>query len=241
MKPALYEAMAGLGSYVPEHLPVARSTDLEKRLSWSGHSENMDGFAWDNTKRGFGVVLAAFAFICAPGWISLVLTAPAYAAGTFVPDVLLDSECDKIRGAVDKELPGFAENLAILTGAGLSLNLALIEAAAEVPDILGRYLTRAVNEIRLGIPRKTALEEAAAATPSENFKRLSGLIIDTERFGTPVAAELTRMAAELREKRMAAMREEAQKLPVKMLFPLVFMILPSFILLTAGPLLLSMT
>lgn len=240
MRPVVYTTMAAIGSYVPASSPVAPSPDIETRLAWAGLADEIDALAWDNVKRAVGISVALLVFVYAPGWFGLVLAAPVYYAATFIPDVLLNADCDKARAVIDKELAAFAENLAILTGAGLSISLALPEAAAEVPGILGSCLAKAVNEIRLGTPRRSALTIAAARTPSKDFQRLAGLVVDAERFGTPVAAELTRMAAELREKRMAVLREEAQKLPVKMLFPLVFMILPAFILLTAGPIFVSM-
>ena len=241
LKVDIVRMLAGAGGYLPEILPVAASQDVKERLIWSNFSEETDDPGWARVKRAVGVIGAFVACIAVPGWVGFALAAPAYYAGTFLPDIYLNIECEKARGAIDKELPAFAENLAILAAAGLSLGLALPEAAAEAPGVLGALLAKVVNEISLGTPRRIALADSASGTPSKDFQRLVDLIIDTERFGTPVAAELTRMACELREKRMAALREEAQKLPVKMLFPLVFMILPAFILLTAGPMLVSMT
>lgn len=223
MTKALFGVLALIGEYLPAYMPVG------------------GGKADDAVKRGAGAVTAVGVFIAMPGWLGLIAAVPGYYAGTFLPDVLLSSEREKTRKAIDRGLPEFAENLAILTGAGLSMSLALPEAAAGVLGLLGEHLRRAVNEIHLGMPRGAALTGAAEATPSRDFRRLAGLIADTERFGTPVASELTWMAEELREKQMAALKEEAQKLPVKMLFPLVFMILPAFILLTAGPMFASMT
>jgi tight adherence protein C len=219
----IFSSLAKVGAYLPAYFPVG-----------GGHKVD------DAARRAAGTIAAFIVFIIMPGWLGLIAALPIYYAGTFIPDILLSAEDEKTRKAIDRELPEFAESLAILTGAGLSLSLALPEAAAGVHGLLGALLKKTVKEIHLGMPRGAALIEAAEAAPSRDFRRLAGLIADSERFGTPVAVELTRIAEELRQKQMAEIKEEAQKLPVKMLFPLVFMILPAFILLTAGPMFVAM-
>lgn len=219
--------LTAAGGHMPERLPVL----------------SLPGAGFDNapSKRAAGAVALGAALLALPGLAAPLAAVPAYLAGTLVPDMLLSAAGERERRAVDAELPALAELIAVMATAGLNPSQALPLAAAECAGPLRQALDVALAGVALGVPRRQALQDAAAATPSDDFRRLADLLADADRFGLPLGETMRRWAAELRDKQTAAMREEAQKLPVKMLFPLVFMILPAFILLTAGPLFLTMT
>lgn len=108
-----------------------------------------------------------------------------------------------------------------------------------MPGPLGAELRRTVEEIDLGIPRSQALTNLAKRAEIAELESLVGVLVNAERFGIGVSGSLQTFSEEMRIRRRQAAEEQARRAPVKMLFPLVFLILPAFILLTVVPMLMS--
>ncbi|HEY7283530.1 MAG TPA: type II secretion system F family protein, partial [Actinomycetota bacterium] len=96
-----------------------------------------------------------------------------------------------------------------------------------------------LERVDLGARWRDELRDMAERLRLGDLRRSVMAMTRTESLGTPLAESLRRRADEVREARRAAAAERARKAPVKMLFPLVFMILPAFLLLTVVPVLLS--
>jgi tight adherence protein C len=91
----------------------------------------------------------------------------------------------------------------------------------------------------LGRRWRDELRAAARRVDLPDLSRAVELLVRTERLGSSLADEMSRLAADVRESRRARATERARAAPVKMLFPLVFLILPAFLLLTVVPVLLT--
>jgi tight adherence protein C len=83
------------------------------------------------------------------------------------------------------------------------------------------------------------LESLAVRTGLPEIESLVRVLVNSERFGTQISASLETFSADIRARRKRSAEEQARRAPVKILFPLVFLILPAFILLTVVPLLVS--
>ncbi len=239
----VWSGLATLGGYLPDWLPVAPTPStwaLAGQVTGQGDADSLNETDFDRAKRACGVVAGAAALVVFPVVVGVLATIPLYYLATLLPELAVKAARAKASQAIDAELPRLAELLAVMTTAGLSPTLALPRAVEDCGGPLRMSLDTAIAAINLGVPRRQALAQAAAQTPSRDFARFVELLADAERFGQPLGRPLRDMATNLRGKQAAAVRAEAQKLPVKMLFPLVFMILPAFILLSAGPLIVSM-
>jgi len=240
----VWPRLVELGKRLPEWLPVANFAS-SRRLT-QREDEVVIGVAGLNepdltaAKRACGILIVAGCFVALPPVAMVLAVVPLYYAASWLPELAVKAAEEKTRRSIDEELPRLAELMAVMTTAGLSPALALPRAVGDCVGPLRRSLDKALAAINLGVPRRQALAQAAAWTPSRDYVRFAELLADAERFGQPLGAALRGMAVDLREKQAAAVREEAQKLPIKMLFPLVFLILPAFILLSAGPLILNM-
>jgi len=137
--------------------------------------------------------------------------------------------------ALRAEVPLAADLLAMALGAGLTPYLALGVVTRCGPPRVGRRLSAALStrEQRLA----GALEAEAAACPA--LESLLRVLIDCERLGAPAAASLSRLAAEGRARARQEAMARARTVPVKLLFPLVFLVLPAFLILTVAPVLLA--
>jgi pilus assembly protein TadC len=153
---------------------------------------------------------------------------------------LLRTRSDHRRqAAIDRQALDFVELLLAATEAGLPPAIAVERSAAMTSGFLGEELLVAARQIALGLGWRAALEQVVARTGSPALRRLTRSLARAHRLGTSPRQSLRSIAHELRLERRARAEEIARRAPVKMLFPLVLLILPAFLLLTVGPVLLA--
>jgi tight adherence protein C len=183
------------------------------------------------------VVVLAVALL-APG--SLVLLGMPIAIVAFrLPELVLARAARRRRSAASREVPLFLDLLAVTTSAGLPPQLAVGIAAEPLQGPLGDELRGAVGRVDLGRRWRDEIAASADRLMLHDLGRAIGLLLRTQRLGTSLADEMSRLAADVREGARLRAVERARTAPVKMLFPLVFLILPAFLLLTVVPLLLT--
>jgi tight adherence protein C len=146
---------------------------------------------------------------------------------------------DRRRRLVDRHVLEFVELLVAATEAGMPPAAAVQRSASLVRGPLGDELKRAAHEIALGVDWRAALEQACSRTQASSLRKLMSTLARAHRLGTSAQGSLRAIADELRMEQRVNAEEVARKAPVKMLFPLVFLILPAFLLLTVGPVLLA--
>jgi len=157
------------------------------------------------------------------------------AGGLRGPEFVLARMGRRRRAAIDARLPELIELLVATTQAGLGPPIALRRSAEVLRGPLAAELAVTVHEIELGLPWREALAGLAARTGAPTLRRLVGSLTRSQRIGAPLAVTLRRVSDDLRGERSARIEEQARQAPVKMLFPLVFLVLPAFLLLTVGP------
>jgi tight adherence protein C len=139
---------------------------------------------------------------------------------------------------VVRVLPDAVELLALCTAAGWSLPVSHAEVARRVGSPLAEALGAAAVEAEQGRGRAEALV-AALAPLGERSRALAAVMADHLRYGTPLGPSLDRLALELRLDRRRLAEQEARRVPVRLLAPLVVCILPAFGLLSVAPLVIS--
>lgn len=183
---------------------------------------------------GAGLALGLMAGVMA------IVVAPVGAwIGYRLPQILHRRRIARRREQAAMALPDSVDLLAVCTHAGLNLALSLKRVAARSRGVLGQELTRTLEEIELGVPRQVALQSLAKRNPDGDLEALVGVLENAERFGTEVSASLESFSQEVRSRRRRSAEEQARRAPIKILFPLVFLILPAFVLLSVVPLMLS--
>jgi tight adherence protein C len=140
---------------------------------------------------------------------------------------------------VEGEVPQLLDLLAAGSTAGLSAELSVRRAAEALRGPLGEDLRGVAHLADLGARWRDELDAYAIATGSIDLMRTMAVLQRTERLGASLADATRELAATVRQARRAATLERARTAPVKMLFPLVFLILPAFLLLTVVPVLLT--
>ncbi len=140
---------------------------------------------------------------------------------------------------MDAQIPQLLDLLAAASSAGLSGQLALRRAVAALGGPLAAELGGALDAVDLGARWRDELAAAAERLELPELRRTVAALSRTETLGASLADSTAELAASVRAARRAAVTERARTAPVKMLFPLVFLVLPAFLLLTVVPVLLT--
>ncbi len=149
----------------------------------------------------------------------------------------------RVRGSrrireITNALPDTLDLMVTCLEAGLGLNATIArigDERAHLDDPLGREFAQVAFELRSGRTREDALRGLGDRNGVEDLKALAGLVIQSDRLGASMAQTLRSHADLLRTKRRQRAEETARKLPIKMLFPLAFFILPALFIVVGGP------
>ena len=167
--------------------------------------------------------------------LALVLGPVAFRA----PDVMVARAARRRIAATDREIPMLLDLLAVATSAGLPAQLAFRRAVEAAEGPLADELRPVVDATDLGGRWRDELRTVCERLELPDLRRLVATLARSETLGSPLSDELVRLALDVREARRARATERARAAPVKMLFPLVFLVLPAFLLLTVVPVLVT--
>lgn len=158
--------------------------------------------------------------------------------GLFGPKLYVENLTQKRKKKLQLGFPDTLDLLLVCVESGLALDAALTRVTAELgrvhPDITAE-LNRTRIELSLLNNRSQALQNLAERTNLISFRFLVAALVQSERFGTSLTETLRVMADEYRTKRMLIAEEKAARLPALMTVPLIFCLLPSFMLIVLGP------
>jgi len=143
------------------------------------------------------------------------------------------------RRAMDAEVPQLLDLVAAASAAGLSAVVGLQRSVSALRGPLGAELRGSLDAVDLGARWREELAEVTERLSLPDLRRALTVLTRTESLGTSLTESTRELAADVRASRRAAVAERARAAPVKMLFPLVFLVLPAFLLLTVVPVLLT--
>ncbi len=169
--------------------------------------------------------------------ILLALVAAA-AIGYYLPNLVLSHVIEVRKREIFESFPDALDLLIICVEAGQGLDQALGKVAAEIDiksKVLAQELQLVLVELRSGFSKEAALRHLALRTGVEEIDLLVAMMIQADRFGTSMGDSLRVHADNLRTKRRQRAEEEAAKIAVKLLLPLIFMIFPTLMLVLVGP------
>lgn len=164
------------------------------------------------------------------------------AIGYFLPNVLLANATSRRQGELQDALPDALDLMLVCVEAGLGLDAAMNRAAGEIglrSEALSDELNLVALELRMGIKREHALRNLALRTGVDDISSFVAMLVQADRFGTNVADALRIQAETMRTHRRLRAEERAAKIPLKLLFPLIFFIFPSLMLVLMGPAMIS--
>jgi tight adherence protein C len=229
---------------VGEYMPVSPGdASLTRRLLIMG------GFRGENAVAVFyglkvvgAVVMLLVALALRDGFsnpaFKIVMVIAGGAAGYFGPGFLLEKRISARQKTLRLSLPDALDLMVVSVEAGLGLDQAILHVSSELkmshPEICEEWSL--VNlEMRAGKRRSDALRNMAERTGEPDIAKLVAILVQNDRFGTSMAESLRQHSDFMRTRRRQEAEERAGKVGVKLVFPIFFFILPSMMIVTAGP------
>jgi len=222
--------------WVRARLGLSEEADLPGRLANAGYKDNFAAELY-NAARVLcplgGLILGSLIPYSRAFWM-IALPAVGYITPNFVLTRLIKGRRETIR----RSIPDAIDLLVICVDAGLGIDQALLRVGQELgishPQITEELL-QINREQRAGKPRIQAWADMAARSELPEIDAFAGMLLQTERFGTPIARALSTFGEGIRQKRRQVAEETAAKTTVKIIFPLVLFIFPSMFIVLLGP------
>jgi tight adherence protein C len=217
--------------------PSGITSTLQRRLDLAG---NPAGWTPDRilAAKGLGLfLLGGLGALYGVRTFGMLVVAAAVgaAAGFFLPDVLLYNAGAKRQAKIQKALPDALDMLTVCVEAGLGFDAALAQVARNTTGPLAADFSRVLQEIQIGKSRSQALRAMTERTTVPELRAFVSALVQAGELGITIADVLREQAKEMRLRRKTRAEEKAQKVPVKILFPLVFCLFPPLFVVIIGP------
>ena len=220
-------------------LPASLLASIQKQLVMAGNPMSLNAFV-----TFWAVLLAVFGgtglilFVALPASMilqKLAITATLLMLGWMFPRTWLKGRLRGRQKLVLKGLPDAMDLVTTCVEAGLGLDAALARVAEKTEGPFARELQVMMRDVALGKLRREAMQELAERIGVEELTSFITSIIQAEQLGVGVAQVLRVQADQLRTKRRQKAERSAHEAPIKMLFPLVLFVFPSFLIVILGP------
>jgi tight adherence protein C len=165
----------------------------------------------------------------------LLIAAAAAAAGFFLPDLLLYNVALKRQDELRRGLADSLDMLTVCVEAGQGFDAALLQVARSTTGPISGEFARIISEIQIGKSRSDAFSSMARRTNVTEAKTFVSALVQADRLGLPIANVLREQSVQMRLIRRQNAEEKAQKVPVKILFPMLLCIFPALFIVIIGP------
>ncbi|HWH97026.1 MAG TPA: type II secretion system F family protein [Pseudolysinimonas sp.] len=151
------------------------------------------------------------------------------------PEVFLNARADDRQKEIQRALPDTLDQMTIAVEAGLGFDAAMLKAVAHGRGALAEELVRTLQDVSIGRSRRDAYRALERRTNAEDLRRFVRAVVQADQYGISIADVLRVQSGEMRVKRRQRAEEQAVKVPVKIVFPLVFCILPVLFIVLLTP------
>ena len=182
----------------------------------------------------FGAVFGLL-FVTSGKFVSVLFGLVLPVFGFFGPDLVLRAKAKERQKRIRVSMPDTLDQITVCVEAGLGFEAAMARAARTGDGPLADELLRTLQDVQLGVPRREAIARLGERNDVDELRHFVHAIVQAEGFGVPMARVLRVQSSELRDKRRQEAEERAMKVSIKMLFPLVFCILPTTFIVILAP------
>jgi tight adherence protein C len=229
-----------LSKLVSRNTPTNVIDTTQRRLAYAGNPNSLTVADFLGIKGLVAVILAGIALVVSfLGGISflgaILFILLLGALGYLVPDFWLGSKVRQRRDAIVKALPDAIDLLSISVEAGLGFDAALQRLVEKTDTVLSYEFMRVLAEMRIGVARREALRALAERTGVKDLGVFVTAIVQAEQLGASITSVLRVQANEMRIRRRQRAEVLAHQAPIKMLFPMAFLIFPPMFVVILGP------
>ena len=229
-----------IAQFVARFTPQRSLESARHNLELAGNPYNLTASQFWAARAGAAIVLGFLIglvmVVTKAEWSRLVLyPLLAAALGFFLPVLWLSSQISRRKNSIIKSLPDALDLLTVCVEAGLGFDGAMQKVTEKWKDDLALAFARVLQEIRLGKTRREALRDMADRSDVTDVTSFVAAIIQADQLGVSIAKVLRIQSDQMRVRRRQRAEEKAHQAPIKMLFPMVFLIFPSIYIILLGP------
>ncbi len=247
MERVIYPAARRFAEFAQRFTPQNAIVQARTRLEMAGAPRWVEPTLFLTSRFVFGIALGLaliFVFSLSSGSSifsvnTLLMIAVSVLVGFFLPTLLLESRIKRRQRVVLNAMPDALDLLTICVEAGLGFDAAMKKVIEKWDNDLSIAFTRVLQEIQLGKLRREALRDMSTRLGVPEMDSFVAAVIQSEQLGVSMARVLRVQADSMRIKRRQRAEENAQKAPVKMVVPMVFLIFPTIVIVLLGPALLQ--
>jgi tight adherence protein C len=234
---ALDEIATRLGDILARHIGPKQEAEVRRQLMAAGYySTPPRRFMGYRIFAIAGLMLFWLWFRRDSSVAMLIFTLPLAAGGGWVlPLTLLRIRARSRLQKIDRSLPELIDLLTVTVEAGLAFSASLREATERLRGPLGEELRLTLQEQSMGLSLDEAIKNMLARANTPAMRSFVRSVLQAETLGVSIGQILRALAVEMRKRRRASAEERAQKAPVKILFPLIFLIFPALFLVILYP------
>ena len=233
-----------LGELAIRFTPQNAIESTSRRIEQAGNPRGLDATVFWALRFGgvilFGGLILLVSFSASEdsflkGPLALLIGTVLAVFGFFMPELWLQSRINSRQKSILRALPDALDLLTICVEAGLGFDMALNKVQEKWDNELSLIFARVLREMQLGKLRRDALKDMAGRVGVMELSSFVAAVVQSEQLGVSMANVLRIQSDAMRVKRRQMAEEEAQKAPIKMLFPMAFLIFPSLLIILLGP------
>ncbi len=234
--PIIKSALAVLGKYGAKQSSERLRTNLQMAGNPGGISPSMFVGLRVGLSLVLGVILTLVTTQTMGDWTqALMYSSIGFVLGYMMPVMWLGRQISGRKHSIQKSLPDALDLLCISVEAGLAFDLALQRVTQKWDDELSREFKRVLSDVRLGRTRREALKDLGVRTGVEDVQTFTAAVIQADQLGVSMSKILRLQSEQMRVRRRQRAEATAQQAPIKMLFPMVFLIFPALFVVILGP------
>ena len=230
--------LKGIGSFFGRLTPTGSIMELEKRLTIAGNPLNLGAREFYGIQLAFLLVgaLLSVMTLSVKGiqYRTLAALCPVGLA-YLVPKTWLNSKVRARQQKIRRGLPDALDMLSVCASAGLGFDQSLQRVSEYWETPIGAEFGRVISEMEMGLSRRDALRNLADRLDITELSSFVAFVLQTEQLGTSIVDTMHAQADQMRVDRRFRAQEQAQKIPTKMIIPMVFLIFPALLAIIIGP------
>jgi tight adherence protein C len=220
--------------------PAKNAGKIKRNLEQAGNPSGLTPTSFMGVRVAVGLVGLVIGFYITtlmglPFLNRLLFMVLGGAVGYVFPGIWLDRKIRGRKHAILKSMPDALDLLTISVEAGLGFDLALDRVANKWDNELSKEFQRVLSDTRLGTPRRDAMKMMSERCGVEDLSNFVQAIIQAEQLGVSIGKILKVQSEQMRVRRRQRAEELAHQAPIKMLFPMAFLIFPSLLVVILGP------
>lgn len=228
-----------IARFLSGRTPQQTMAGIQQKLVMAGNPRGWTAMDFLGIKGAAAIVVAFLAFFLLSGMTSFPMPFVGALGGAllgfYFPEMYLGQLIGGRQKQITKALPDVLDLLTISVEAGLGFDAALAKVTQKWDNALTREFSRVLTDMRLGKPRREALRGMADRTEVPEVSNFISALIQADQLGVSISKILSVQSEQMRLGRRQRAEEEAHKAPIKMMFPMVFLIFPSVFLIILGP------